>query len=233
MRSAEKQRFAILADIADVPVPKHRTIERIYIHCSAVETGDAEIIDKWHRARGWHGIGYNFVVGGQVNDADGVGYQPGFIQLGRPVEKIPDNVESDNNYSLGICIIGNFDNESPFEPGGKDSTRIAMESALILAAELSLRLDLPIRQVVGHREVNLIPGRSPTTKSCPGFMFNMDEFRYYLYRRRKFDYTAGHHNYSRMIERFLHGTRFKSTTKYKFHGGRKVVKSILENSKGV
>ena len=41
-------------------------IEKIIVHCAATREGDdsidADTIDKWHKARGWRGIGYHFVV---------------------------------------------------------------------------------------------------------------------------------------------------------------------------
>lgn len=40
---------------------KHRLIQRIIIHCSATKVGqvcNAEIIDKWHRDKGYKKIGY-------------------------------------------------------------------------------------------------------------------------------------------------------------------------------
>lgn len=203
MRKVNEQRFPILADIAAVPIPKKRKIQRIYIHCSASDYGDAEIIDDWHETRGWKGIGYNYVVGGAVVK-ENVGYSPGFIQIGRDVERCPAHVKSDNVDSLGICIVGNFDDKSPLgkaEVGA--GTRIAIRSAMILVAELSLRLGLPVRQIVGHHEVNLIPGKTPTTKSCPGHKFNMDVFRCNVLQVRQLGYTSEHASYRLMVERFV------------------------------
>ena len=226
MRSPEEQRFPILADIADVPVPRERSIHRIYIHCSDSHYGDAEEIDKWHRERGWKGIGYNYVILGEAEI--GTGYQPGFIQIGRDVEKTPAHVASDNTHSLGICIIGKFDTKSPLG-NGIDSPGIMtqIQSALILCAELILRLNLPVRQVIGHREVNLIPGREMTSKSCPGSKFDMDEFRHLLYETIKFNYTKGHSTYRLMIERSLRHNA--DNRRYKYVCGRDVVKGILDS----
>ncbi len=41
---------------------KPKEIKRIIIHHSASDFGDAKLIDKWHKERGWKGIGYHFVV---------------------------------------------------------------------------------------------------------------------------------------------------------------------------
>ena len=45
---------------------KKKDINKIIIHCSATREGDdsvnAEVIDRWHKARGWKGCGYHFVI---------------------------------------------------------------------------------------------------------------------------------------------------------------------------
>ncbi len=227
MRDPYKQKFPILADIADVPVPKERKIERIYIHCSDSLTGDAEQINEWHNARSWSGIGYNYVVLGRAGKD--TGFHPGLIQLGRKVEKTPAQVRSDNEGTLGICIIGNFEGESPLDRTiDNPAVRLQMNSVLILCAELTIRLSLPIRQIIGHREVNLIPGKEPTSKTCPGKAFDMDEFRAMVYYIRELDYTHSYAKYGRLVESFL---RHFKNRRYKFHGGRDVVKCMLDNRK--
>ena len=42
-----------------------RTVKYIILHCTATVQGKpftAADIDRWHRARGWNGIGYHYVV---------------------------------------------------------------------------------------------------------------------------------------------------------------------------
>ena len=42
-----------------------RQITEIIVHCSATREGqdiDAATIDEWHKARGWSGIGYHYVI---------------------------------------------------------------------------------------------------------------------------------------------------------------------------
>jgi hypothetical protein len=36
-----------------------RAIKQIIIHCSDSEFGNVIQIDRWHRERGWKGIGYH------------------------------------------------------------------------------------------------------------------------------------------------------------------------------
>ena len=56
-----------------------RTIDSIIIHCSATSCGKdftAIDIDRWHRQRGFDGIGYHYVI--RLN---------GTIENGRPIVK--------------------------------------------------------------------------------------------------------------------------------------------------
>ena len=53
---------------------KTENVEKIIVHCSATREGDdsvnVEVIDRWHKARGWRGCGYHFVVlmDGKIED---------------------------------------------------------------------------------------------------------------------------------------------------------------------
>lgn len=75
-----------------------RTINRIIIHCAATPNGKhftAADIDKWHKARGWRGIGYHYVI-----------TLDGQLEAGRPVEEVGAHVKGMNKDSIGICLIG-------------------------------------------------------------------------------------------------------------------------------
>jgi hypothetical protein len=83
-------------------------IKKIIIHCSDSEFGTAELIDQWHRARGWSGIGYHYVICNGIA-FHGSPYDPaldGLIQLGRPLSQIGAHVKGHNADSVGICLIG-------------------------------------------------------------------------------------------------------------------------------
>ena len=53
-----------------------REIKKIIIHCSDSEFGDAALIDKWHKERGWTGIGYHYVILNGCRKATMTGFQP-------------------------------------------------------------------------------------------------------------------------------------------------------------
>ena len=86
-----------------------REINKIIIHCSASTWGTAEIIDQWHKQRGWDGIGYHYVIqnGYETAGADYNSKSDGIIKVGRPIEKIGAHCHGHNQDSIGICLIGN------------------------------------------------------------------------------------------------------------------------------
>ena len=80
-----------------------REINKIVVHCSATQEGkniSAATIDKWHKKRGWRGIGYHYVIG-----------LDGLIELGRPVEQVGAHVKGHNKNSIGICYVGGVEAE--------------------------------------------------------------------------------------------------------------------------
>jgi N-acetyl-anhydromuramyl-L-alanine amidase AmpD len=92
--------------------------------------------------RGWSDIGYHYLV-----QRDGV------IRLGRPEWRIGAHVRGHNKESIGIAVIGNF-----------EETAIGMEVEQQIHALRQLLLDLLLRYppsvVKGHRQyaATLCPG---------------------------------------------------------------------------
>ena len=131
-----------------------RSIQRIIIHCSATAEGkDYTVadIDRWHKQRGWQGIGYHYVV-----------YRDGSIHTGRPVEQIGAHCSGYNASSIGVCYIGGCaaDGKTP-----KDTRTPAQREALRGLVEL-LRAEYPGATVHGHREF--------AAKACPSFDVRTD-----------------------------------------------------------
>lgn len=77
-----------------------RTINKIIVHhsASAPSTTVADI-DRWHKDRGWRGIGYHFVV-----------LEDGEVAKGRDINKQGAHTLNHNKDSIGICVTGNFEN---------------------------------------------------------------------------------------------------------------------------
>ena len=75
----------------------------LIIHCSATEAGqyfDASDIDSWHKARGFKGIGYHYVI-----------LLDGTVEVGRKENEIGAHCLGKNDYSIGICYIGGLVNK--------------------------------------------------------------------------------------------------------------------------
>ena len=100
-------------------------------------------IHKWHLANDWAGIGYHFVV-----------RKDGTIERGRPRDTMGAHAQGSNYRSIGINIVGDFENFKP--------TQEQIESTAQLVAELSSIYGLTptAETVVGHRDL--------MSTDCPG-----------------------------------------------------------------
>lgn len=135
-----------------------RKINKIIIHCSDSEFGDAETIDIWHKEKGWDGIGYHFVIlNGQINPTIYMTEKDGEIEQGRDIEKIGAHCKGQNKDSIGICLIGR-----------KTFTDLQIISLIDKVKELMKEYGLEINNIYGHYEFD-------SRKTCPNF--NMDNFR--------------------------------------------------------
>ena len=78
-----------------------RNIDSIIVHCSATKAGQdftATDIDRWHRERGFNGIGYHYVI-----------CLDGKLEKGRDVALAGAHCKGWNERSVGICYIGGLD----------------------------------------------------------------------------------------------------------------------------
>ena len=66
-----------------------------------------------------------------------------------------------NSKAIGICLVGNFDEEVPCEG--------LLHQAARLVKMLMEIFKIPVENVVAHRDY--------APKSCPGKLFDMDKFR--------------------------------------------------------
>lgn len=132
-----------------------RWINKIIVHCSDSPFGrndKAKDIDLWHKAKGWSGIGYHFVI-----DLDGT------IEKGRDVRKIGAHCLTQNNHSIGVCYIGGRDRDGKYADTRTPAQR---ESMAKLLRELVQEYKSP---VYGHRDF--------ANKPCPCFDAKA-EYRY-------------------------------------------------------
>jgi N-acetyl-anhydromuramyl-L-alanine amidase AmpD len=120
-----------------------RPIDLIVVHCSDtpahMDTSAADI-DRWHKERGWKGIGYHYVV-----------RRNGVVERGRPLELAGAHVAGHNANSIGICVVG----------GGGGAFNFTTPQMDTLADMLIVLTGLyPQARVCGHRDLD--PG-----KACP------------------------------------------------------------------
>jgi N-acetylmuramoyl-L-alanine amidase len=144
--------------------------EFIIIHCSDSPWGDVEVIDSWHKERGFdlaggHYCGYNFVVlnghrsywsmKDKTRDTD----CDGSIEAGRPLSAVGCHALGYNQNSIGICLIGVAD----FTP--RQMARLRW-----LVSSMRAQFNIPVEHVLGHCETALSGG-----KTCPNL--DMRAFR--------------------------------------------------------
>ena len=90
-----------------------RKIDYLVVHCSATKAKSnitATDIDKWHRARGFFGCGYHYVItrdGTVQSHAKGDKCRP----LDMPGAHVGDCGLGWNKRSIGICMVGGLDAE--------------------------------------------------------------------------------------------------------------------------
>ncbi len=126
-----------------------RKINEIIVHCTATAEGKnfkAADIDRWHKQRGWDGIGYHHVV-----DLDGT------VEPGRPESKQGAHCLGHNANSVGVVYVGGLasDGKTP-----KD-TRTPQQKAALVKLLTELKRRYPGATIHGHRDF--------AAKACPSF----------------------------------------------------------------
>ena len=137
-----------LPPMPDDPV---RDITDISIHCSATPAGrdvSVETIRSWHIDRGWHDIGYHFVIG--LN---------GEVSGGRSVKDAPAAVRGHNWGMIAICYVGGISAET-MQP---EDTRTQAQRDSLIELLSQLKSEYPHAKIKGH---NNYPG---VKKACPCF----------------------------------------------------------------
>lgn len=146
----------LIQDLVDV-LPHHQTkryttrpltdINMIVIHHSKspASVGPERLAEYHVETLGWPGIGYHFLIG-----ADGSVYQ------GNRLETVSYHIAEFNETSLGICFLGDFDEQGP--------PLLQLQAGARLVSWLLQELQLPLEAVKGHSEI--IP-----ESDCPGLQW--------------------------------------------------------------
>ena len=121
-----------------------RRIDEIVIHYTATPAGrdvTAAEIDGWHRARGWAGIGYHFVV-----------RLDGTIERGRSVGAAGAHARGHNATTIGVCYVGGGTGQDTRTPAQRRALRLLVGGLRDVFGPLG---------VAGHRDLG--------ATLCPGF----------------------------------------------------------------
>ena len=122
---------------------KHTDV--LIVHCADTPPGmdvTVSMIDKWHKARGWNGIGYHYLV-----------KTDGSVHQGRDDDEVGAHTKGYNSISMGIVLEGGH-------RGRFDFSRRQMAALEALLSGLLLKYKHAV--VRGHNDYN-------HDKLCPGF----------------------------------------------------------------
>lgn len=127
-----------------------REIDELIWHCTATpagrETTVAEI-DRWHKARGWSGIGYHKVV-----------HLDGSVSDGRPESQVGAHVANRNARTIGYVYVGGVD---------ADDKRKARDTRTPAQKRTMERLT---REAIKRYGLTMVSGHSDyANKACPSF----------------------------------------------------------------
>lgn len=125
----------------------------IAVHCSATPEGknfNAADLDRWHRERGWAGIGYHYVV-----------LRDGSIEEGRPRDAMGAHVAGHNSEAIGVVYIGGVAADGKTAKDTRTPEQKAALRQLLGHLKAVYRKQDPIIQ--GHRDFPHV------AKACPSF----------------------------------------------------------------
>jgi len=133
-------------------------VQRIIIHHSL--TSDGQVVDwkairKYHiETNKWNDIGYHWGI-----ELVGNKY---VVQKGRAEYVVGSHCLGQNDKSIGICVVGNYDLGEPPEA--------ALNLLAELCADICKRYKLTSNDIFTHN-------RFASYKSCPGRRFPMDKLK--------------------------------------------------------
>lgn len=125
----------------------------IMIHCTATPEDrilTLEDIDRYHREKGYNGIGYHFII-----------HQNGQIEEGRSLTKVGAHCYGWNSSAIGIAYVGGLDKK-----GRPKDTRTEAQKIAIRGLIERIKTLINIKRVLGHNEVS--------DKACPCYDVSVD-----------------------------------------------------------
>ena len=142
------KKSANLSVLEAIRAPKSRQIDLIVVHCTATKPSadvHGAAVDRWHRQRGFAGIGYHFLI-----------TLDGSIEAGRPLEQVGAHCLGHNAHSIGVAYVGGLDAN-----GRPADTRTAAQKQALVELLQRLRQFFPQAEIAPHRRF--------AAKACPCF----------------------------------------------------------------
>jgi hypothetical protein len=145
-----------------LPPKADRPWKYVVLHHSANARGGYDQIDRDHRKiLGFEGCGYHFVIGNGTDSPDGqIEVAERWLNQKHGVHARNGKTPEVNEYGVGICLVGNFDQTKP--------TPRQIAAARALVAYLADRYGIDAQHVGTHSEL----ADGPT--ACPGKNFPTD-----------------------------------------------------------
>jgi N-acetyl-anhydromuramyl-L-alanine amidase AmpD len=128
------------------PLEKRKSTDFIILHHAAATHATIYDIEKWHKEKGYIGVGYNYYI-----------TKLGEIYEGRPIWASDADAWGHNYDSLSICFEGDYDKEL-------EMPKAQIEAGVALIRYL--RGEYPKVRLVRHCDVN-------NDTVCPGKYFNI------------------------------------------------------------
>lgn len=160
-----------LKEIRSAAATTTRKIEYIVIHTAAAGDQNRNIditmasMRNYHvNHLGWSDVGYHY----------GIRFN-GDIEDGRPLQRTGAHTRCINHNSIGIVCSGHGDYHR--------LTESQYDTLVKLVAMLASYFDIPIDNIIGHREIDDMAARGvvrrscKTGKTCPGSLVDMDDIR--------------------------------------------------------
>jgi len=141
-----------------------RKINKIFIHHSASNFGDAKLIEKWHKERGFSTIGYHYIILNGYHTAEDYKKEKrkeeevGAVEMGLDVSKAGIHVKDNNSDSIGICLIHN---DVPY-------MKKQLEGFRNLTAQIAMIYGIKSDNILGHYEVD------KNKPLCPSLDMNVE-----------------------------------------------------------
>lgn len=159
----DRFQYGRMISIPTIPTPSSSKWTHIVVHHTATATGNARILDRSHRKRGFrNGLGYHFLINNGSS-----GRKDGEIEIGPRWRSQTNgahcNAGGMNQHGIGISLVGDFTKSSP--------STAQLTSLVGLIERLREAYDIPLANIIRHQDV-----RGKVT-ACPGHLLPWTDLR--------------------------------------------------------